>query len=180
MRKLAYLVGLFVLATLPAVAQESKSKDVAVEYSYVRANPATPGFPNFNANGGTASFAYNPESWYGLAGEFSGYHVSSIGGVSASSSLFTYMFGPQMYFHHYRRFTPFFQDLFGVAHASAFGGARNSFAMAVGGGVDVPFRGHLSLRFGPVDYLMSQFPETGTGRKAQNNLRVSGGVRYRF
>jgi hypothetical protein len=90
------------------------------------------------------------------------------------------MFGPQVYFHHYSRFTPFVQDLFGVAHTSAFGTARNSFAMAAGVGVDVPFRGHLSLRFGPVDYLMSEFPETATGRRAQNNLRVSGGVRYRF
>ena len=113
-------------------------------------------------------------------GEFSGYHIGDIGSASVNTDVFTYMFGPQINFHHYSRFTPFVQDLFGVAHTNAFGATHNSFAMAAGAGVDVPFRGHLSLRFGPVDYLLSEFPETGTSRRAQNNLRVSGGVRYRF
>ena len=179
MRKLACLVGLFLLRSLPSVAQETGSKDVSIEYSYLRANPST-GIPSFNANGGSASFAYNPRSWFGLAGEFSGYHIGTVGAASADTNVFTYMFGPQVYFHHNSRFTPFVQDLFGVAHTDIFGATHNSFAMAVGGGVDVPFRGHLSLRFGPVDYLLSEFPEGGTSRRAQNNLRVSGGVRYRF
>jgi hypothetical protein len=181
MRKLAYLVGFFLLATLPAVAQEEGgSKDVSIEYSYLRANPSTTGFPSFNSNGGLASFAYNPRNWYGLEGEFSGYHIGSIGSANVDTSLYTYMFGPQMYFHHFTRFTPFVQDLFGVAHTNLFGATHNSFAMVVGGGVDVPFRGHLSLRLGPVDYLLSEFPEAGIGRMSQNNLRVSGGVRWRF
>ena len=180
MRKLAYLVGLFLLAGLPAFAQEAGSKDVAVEYSYIRANPSTTGFPNFNANGGSVSFAYNPRSSYGLVGEFSGYHIGDIGAASVNTNLYTYMFGPQLYFHHFNHFMPFVQDLFGVAHTNTFGATHNSFAMAVGGGVDVPFRGHLSLRLGPVDYLLSEFPEAGIGRMSQNNLRVSGGVRYRF
>jgi len=179
MRKLVYLAGFFLLTTLPAVAQEESSKDVSVEYSFLRANPST-GIPSFNANGGSASFAYNPRSSFGLVGEFSGYHIGDIGATTVNTNLYTYMFGPQVYFHHYSRFTPFVQDLFGVAHTDVFGATHNSFAMAVGGGVDVPFRGHLSLRFGPVDYLLSQFPEGGTSRRAQNNLRVSGGVRYRF
>jgi len=179
MRKFTCLLGFFLLASLPAVAQESGSKDVSIEYSYLRANPST-GIPSFNANGGLASFAYNRGGSFGIMGEFSGYHIGSIGAASANTDLFTYMVGPQVYFHHYSRFTPFVQDLFGVAHTNVFGTTHNSFAMAVGGGVDVPFRGHLSLRFGPVDYLLSEFPEGGTSRRAQNNLRVSGGVRYRF
>jgi opacity protein-like surface antigen len=187
MRKLAYLVGLFVLATLPAAAQESATKDVTVEYSYLRANTATPGpaFPNFSVNGGSASFAYNPRRWYSIMGEFSGYHIGKIGAASVNTGLFTYMFGPQIYLHSFGRFMPFAQDLFGVAHSG--GGSlgvpnsRSSFAMALGGGVDFPVRGRLSLRFGPVDYLLTQFRETATGgRKAQNNLRLSGGIRYRF
>lgn len=179
MRKFAYLVGLFLLAGLPAFAQEGSSKDVSIEYSYLRANPAT-GIPSFNSNGGSASFAYNPHSSYGFVGEFSGYHIGDVGPATVNTNLFTYMFGPQVYFHHFSRFTPFVHDLFGVAHTDVFGTTHNSFAMAAGAGVDVPFRGHLSLRFGPVDYLLSELPETGTGRRAQNNLRVSGGVRYRF
>lgn len=186
MRKLAYFAVLFVLASLPAVAQESKTKDLSLEYSYLRAYPATSGFPNFDANGGSVSFAYNPRSWYGIAGEFSAYRVGDIAGASVDTNLFTYMAGPQFYFHHYGRFTPFVHQLFGAAHSSgtAFGipSSRNSFAMAVGGGVDVPFRNHFSVRLGPVDYLLTEFPETtaAAGRKTQNNLRVSGGVRWRF
>ena len=183
MRKLVFLVGLFAFASLPALAQEGGSKDVSVEYSYVRAHPATTGFPTFDANGGSASFAYNPRNFYGFAGEFSGYHIGQIASASVSTDLFTYLFGPQLYFHHYRRFTPFVQELLGVAHngSRAFSvGTHNSFAMALGGGVDVPFRSHISLRFGPVDYLWTQFPEVGTSRRSQNNLRVSGGIRWRF
>jgi len=186
MRKLAYLIGLFVLASLPAIAQETRTKDLSLEYSYLRANPATAGIPNFDANGGSASFAFNPRSWFGIAGEFSAYHVGDIGGASVNSNLFTYMAGPQFYFHNYRHFTPFVHQLFGAAHSTgaAFGipTSRNSFAMAAGGGVDVPFKNHLSLRLGPVDYLLTEFPETtaAAGRKTQNNLRVSGGVRWRF
>lgn len=183
MRKLVSLAGLFVLASLPAFAQERGSKDVSVEYSYVRANPSTTGFPDFNANGGSASFAWNPRNWYGITGEFSGYHIGQIGRVNVGTDLFTFMFGPQLYFHHYRRFSPFAQELLGVAHSgNEFGitGSHNSFAMALGGGVDVPFRGRLSLRVGPIDYLLTQFPETRSSRMTQNNLRISGGVRWRF
>src|SRR5438046_8583673 len=64
MRKLAYLVGLFVLASLPAVAQESRTKDLSLEYSYLRANPSTTGFPSFGANGGSDSFALNARRSY--------------------------------------------------------------------------------------------------------------------
>lgn len=186
MRKSVFLVGLFVLfafASVPAFAQEGGSKDAAVEYSYIRANPSTTGLPSFNANGGSASFAYNFRSIFGVTGEFSGYHIGQIGRASVSTDLFTYMFGPQLYFHHYSRFTPFAQELFGVAHdgSSAFSGvSHNSFAMALGGGVDVPFRGHLSFRVGPIDYLWTQFPEVGSGRRSQNNLRISSGIRWRF
>ncbi len=160
MRKLAYLVGLFALVGLPTVAQESRSKDLSLEYSYIR--------------------------WYGIAGEFGDYHVGQFGGTSVDTNLITYMAGPRFYFHNFGRFTPFAQELFGAAHSSSAGfgipGSRNSFAMALGAGVDVPLKSHWSVRLGPVDYLLTEFPETtaAAGRKTQNNLRVSGGVRWRF
>src|SRR5947208_13538863 len=113
MGKLVSIAELFVLASLPAFAQERGSKDVSVEYSYVRANPATTGFPDFNANGGSASFAFSPRNWYGIAGEFSGYHIGRVGRVNVGTDLFTFMFGPQLYFHHYRRFSPFAHELLG-------------------------------------------------------------------
>src|SRR5438874_11349262 len=91
MRKLAYLVALFVLGTLPAVAQESGSKDVSVEYSYIRANPATTCFPSFNTNAGSAFFAYNPRSWYGITGQCSGYHIGQIRRTSVNVDKLIYL-----------------------------------------------------------------------------------------
>src|SRR6266566_673344 len=103
MGKLVSIAELFVLASLSAFAQERGSKDVSVEYSYVRANPATTGFPDFNANGGSASFAFNPPNWYGSAGEISGYHIGQVGSVNAGTDLSTFMFGPQLHFQPGRR-----------------------------------------------------------------------------
>ena len=186
MRKLVCLVGLLLLVSLPAAAQEARTTtDLSFGYSYIRANPATTGFPSFNSNGGTVSLAINPARWFGVAGEFGDYHVGQIGSANVDSSFLTYMVGPQVYLHGHGRFTPFVQGLVGGAHSNgtAFGvpGSRNSFAMALGGGLDVPFRKHVSLRLGPVDYLLTDFRETAPGsQKVQNNLRVSGGVRWRF
>src|SRR5207245_8868149 len=98
MGKLVSIAELFVLASLPAFAQERGSKDVSVEYSYVRANPATTGFPDFNANGGSASFAFSPRNWYGIAAEFSGYHIGRVGGLNVGRDLFSFMSAPHPYF----------------------------------------------------------------------------------
>ena len=186
MRKLVCLVGLFSLSCLTAAAQESRTtKDVSLEYSYIRANPQTSGLSNYNVNGGTASLAINSRTWIGIDGEFSGYHVGQVGGTSVNSELLTYMIGPQVYVHHFSHFTPFVQGLFGAAHSTGAGfgtpTTRDSFAMATGGGVDIPYTKHVSLRLGPVDYLLTNFAELpGAGRRRQDNLRLNAGLRWRF
>jgi len=186
MRKLVCLVGTFLTLCLSATAQESrKTTDVSLEYSYIRANPETRGLSNFNVNGGTASLAINPRGWLGIDGEFGGYRIGQIGSTSVNSSFFTYMAGPQVYVHRFRHFTPFLQGLFGAAHSAGAGfgtpGTRTSFALATGGGIDIPYSKHVSIRFGPVDYLLTNFPETpGAGRRVQDNLRVNAGLRWRF
>jgi len=81
--------------------------------------------------------ALNPRSWFGIVGDFSGYHMDRF-----DSSLGTYLFGPRVYLPSYRRATPFAEGLFDVAHATGgtgfcVPGSRNSFAMATGGGLDV-------------------------------------------
>ena len=144
--------------------------------------------PDFNINGGTASVAFNPliaRGWLGIVGEFGGYHVGKVGSTNVGSNLYTYMGGPQLYLRSFKRVTPFAHVLFGGVHSTgnALGitGSRNAFAMAPGGGLDIRLRRHLSLRAGPVEYLLTNFKETTAGnRLVQNNLRVSSGLRWRF
>src|SRR2546430_5671051 len=42
-----------------------------------RSNPATSNSPDFNIHGRTGSVALNPKSWFGIVGDFSGYHMRS-------------------------------------------------------------------------------------------------------
>ncbi len=196
MRRILCLAGAFFLLSLTAAAQERSTIDVFAGYTFLRAKPATSAAPDFNINGGTASIAFNPQfgrGWLGFTGDFGGYHVGNIGSTSVDSNLFTYMGGPQVYIHDYGRVTPFAHILFGGAHSTgnALGitGSRNAFAMAPGGGLDIRVTKHVSLRAGPVEYLLTNFreatprPQGGTfggDRVVQNNLRVSTGLRWRF
>ena len=176
MRKLAYLIGLSWLVCASALGQEERTTtDLTLGYSYIRANPATRNSTDFNIHGGTADVALNPRSWFGVVGNFGGYHMNRF-----DSSLGTYLFGPRVYLPTYRRATPFAESLFGLAHTTggagfSLPGSRNSFAMAPGGGLDVAASKHLSLRLGEVNYLMTNFRELpGVGRQVQNNVRVTG------
>src|SRR5438034_4657165 len=168
MRKLAYLALMSLLLCLSSSAQERTTTDVSLGYSYIRANPATSNSPDFNTHGGTASVALNPKSWFGIIGDFSGYHMDRF-----DSSLGTYLFGPRVYLPSYRRVTPFAEGLFGVAHATggtgfSVPGSRNSFAMATGGGLVIAATKHMSLRLGEVNYLLTDFLEVRTqGRKVK-------------
>jgi len=181
MRKLAYLIGLSWLVCASALGQEERTTtDLTLGYSYIRANHATRNSTDFNIHGGTADVALNPRSWFGVVGNFGGYHMNRF-----DSSLGTYLFGPRVYLPTYRRATPFADSLFGLAHTTggagfSLPGSRNSFAMAPGGGLDVAASKHLSLRLGEVNYLMTNFRELpGVGRQVQNNVRVSTGIQFR-
>ena len=186
--KLKVVVCLPALASLfgaAASAQDVPKRDVFAGYSYVRANPSTSGVDSFNLNGGNASVAYNATHWLSGVADFGGYHANNILGTGVDGTLSTYLFGPRVSYRHSDRFTPFGQVLFGVAHIGgsnglAFSSSNNSFAMTVGGGVDVKVADHFSLRPIQVDYLLTHFNEFSLGAQNQNNLRVSTGVVFHF
>ena len=168
-----------------AQAQDVSKFDVFAGYSYVRANPATSGIDSFNMNGGSASLAYNANNWLSAVADFGGYHTNNILGTGIDGTLSTYLFGPRISYHHDSRITPFGQVLFGVAHIGgdnglAFSTSNNSFAMAIGGGVDFKVSHRFSIRPVQVAYLMTHFNELGLGAQNQNNLRVSTGVVFHF
>jgi opacity protein-like surface antigen len=179
------LLAFLSLFTAAAQAQEERQTvDVFAGYSYLRANPATSGADGFNLNGGSASVAYNFNNWLAGVADFGGYHAGNVNGTPLDSTLATYLFGPRVSYRHYRRVTPFGEVLFGGAHAGAnvFGttNTQNTFAMAVGGGVDVQLRRHWAVRPVELDYLMTRFNELTPSTQTQNNLRVSTGVVFHF
>jgi len=158
--------------------QEGPKAEVFAGYSYVRMNAS--GSPGFDMNGGSASFSFNPMSSFGLVGDFGGYDVGRIGGVSVDGVVYSYLFGPKLA-HRSRsgRFTAFAQALFGGAYATegAFGQSmsENAFAMTVGGGLDLNATSHIGVRVIQAEYLMTQFFS-----QTQNNARFSAGVVFRF
>jgi hypothetical protein len=113
-------------------------------------------------------------------------------------NLFTYLFGPQLKVraHH---FQPFGHILFGAAHTNVYANAfkqicqplpggcpisksptADAFAMAFGGGVDIPLNKIISIRPAEFDYFLTRFDNPFTGTANQNNFRYSGGIVLTF
>jgi hypothetical protein len=116
-------------------------------------------------------------------------------GVSANvhGNMFTYLFGPQIKLHTHR-VQPFVHALFGGAHSNVYANAfrhiclpgtlfcsfstvpsNNAFAMAFGGGVDIPVGHVVSIRPAEVNYLYTNFTNRFNNSN-QNNFRYSAGI----
>lgn len=115
--------------------------------------------------------------------------------ANAQGNLFTYMFGPQIKVHS-PKFQPFVHALFGGAHSNVYANAfrnicvpaagvcafstspaNNAFAMAFGGGVDIPIGHVVAIRPAEVDYLYTNFTNRFNNSN-QNNFRYSGGITF--
>ncbi|MGB8322866.1 MAG: Ig-like domain-containing protein [Candidatus Acidiferrum sp.] len=166
--------------------------EIAGMYSYVNFNPGE-GLNNFNNQGATGSFAFNPNNWLGLVAEVGGYHfnrqiLQSSGGtftpLSVSGGWQTYLFGPRINFRKFDHFVPFVEFLAGGAHGgSQLTGdvGKNTFALEGGGGIDVILMKNLAWRFVEADYLMTNFNGpflNATGR--QNNFKIGSGLVLRW
>ena len=116
---------------------------------------------------------------------------------SVSGDLFTYLFGPEIKVRAHK-LQPFAHILFGAAHSNAYanafkticqpivGGcafkgspASDAFAMAVGGGLDIPINHVISFRPAEADYLLTHFTNQ-FANNVQNNFRYSAGVLFSF
>jgi hypothetical protein len=137
MKKLLFVacVLLFGSATF---AQDTPKVEVAVDYSFVHANPQNNNYlGTFNLNGGGGSIAYYFSKYVGIVGEFQGYgsytrtvtipanspycdNSESNCVVTAQGNLFTYNVGPIFKFRT-KHFEPFAEALFGGAHSNFYG-----------------------------------------------------------
>jgi hypothetical protein len=118
------------------------------------------------------------------------------GTYSSNGTLKTYLFGPIVK-GRLKRLEPFGQVLFGVAHVDAYAnlsrviaaapgstlhvqGAQNPFALAVGGGVDLPLHKAFAIRLADVDYVLTRLTNPLTSTNNQNHFRYAGGIQFRF
>ncbi len=155
-------------------------------YSYLRFTtdnrpiipfPTTP--DHFDLQGVTESITGNVNDWFGLAADFGQYRTWHM--PAGGANTFSYLFGPQFSYRRNERVTPFVHALFGVAKASAIAGGsahQNSFADAIGVGLDVKVARNVSWRFFQIDYLGTRFRDGHNNQ--QNNLRLSGGIVFRL
>src|SRR5215470_8949291 len=112
MKKIA--VGLFLLFTVGALAQDLPRFETYLGYTFARINSGI-NVPAFSANGGMAEVAFNFNKWFAGVGSFPAVHNGNIGGFHADQTLFGYMFGPRVHVR-FGRITPFFETLFGATH----------------------------------------------------------------
>jgi outer membrane protein OmpA-like peptidoglycan-associated protein/opacity protein-like surface antigen len=172
-------------------------------YSNLLATPMSLSNRIDDLQGGDTNIAFNFNRYLGLVGDFAGYHANTltfnqVGGpsrdVGAGGTAFSYMGGPRL---SYRRphFTFFAQALFGDANARkvTINGctgspscaplpSENSFAMALGGGLDLNLTRHLAFRIIQAEYLMTRFmdPSSAAGTTGtRNNVRLSSGIVFR-
>lgn len=169
MRRIPWLILVVLLFSLPSFAQREPVPIVEVSgaYSYVRLSSTKSNF-----NGGSVSFALNPNPWLGLVADVGAYHESVIQGFD-SSNLISYLFGPRLSYRSEDRITPFAQVLLGGAYDTLLD--RSALAMTAGGGLDVRVTPHVALRLVQGEYFMTRF-----GRETQNNVRISTGIVFQF
>jgi len=151
-------------------------------YSYIRANAAESG-GGFNVNGVSGSFAYNFNDRFAVLADGGAYRFSGLpSGVA--SNMYTYLFGPRYSFRKMHRVTPFVQGLVGGGRLTASSGGveagENGFAMALGGGLDVPLHRHFAIRLIQAEYLLTRFANVNGSTVSQNNARISAGLVFRF
>lgn len=206
MFKLGLMVtGLVVLCPLVASAQEVPKYEVFTGYSYLRGKGAaipTRVDENRDMHGWNVSVARNFNDWFALVGDFSGHYASHDFGVNTSIGRFSsdtrenihlFLGGPRVSFFKKRRVSPYVQSLIGVARATSTSEERLDssspfkvsntdvgFAAAFGVGLDARLSERLALRLIQADYVLTRLDANNVLRENKENLRVSGGLSYRF
>jgi hypothetical protein len=204
MRKLirgkALLVGACILAGTCAWGQQDNNKaelsrtsvDLGLTYAAERAYIAPGNCDCFWFNGGGADVAVTFWKGFGVAAALTGDHASNVTpGVDINK--LSYMAGPRYTYKPWvlkvrhgskLRVQTFGEGLFGGAHAfdSAFPSASglqssaNSYAMRIGGGVNLFISDRFAVRVPEVDYVRTALPNGISD--VQNDLRLGFGISY--
>jgi opacity protein-like surface antigen len=170
MSKFAVVACILLLAGL-ATAQIPTSGNVFLGYSYYDSNFAE---NRSGLSGWQGSFEGKIFPLLGMVADFSGNYGTVNFPPSIRTHVDNFLFGPRVSFS-VGSWRPFAEALFGVGHVSTNGlGSDNSFATAIGGGLDYKIIRPIAVR-AQLDYV-----RTSLFASTQNNLRVATGVVVRF
>jgi outer membrane immunogenic protein len=164
--------------------------DLAVTYT-AQYSSLVPG-QKFWQQGGSAELS--AQVWHGLgvAANVTGTNIDNAAGSGVGLTMVTETFGPRYTWYRpmgagkKKSLAVFGQSLIGEAHGfnSTFPQPRglvtdyNSFALQVGGGVDIGLSRHIAVRAIQADWLRTQFPNSAAN--IQNNLRLGAGIVFRI
>lgn len=183
------MVGLPTVAGAQAVATNPSAEvprmDLAVGYSYIRANAPPGGCPCFSVNGGFVSANINFSRFLGITGEMTGGRGSNVSSLGQNLNLITFMGGPRVSFTGHR-IVPFGQVLFGGAHASdsyfpnasSYTTSETKWAFSAGGGIDYNLTRRFSIRIPEVQFLRTNFNNAANNQ--QNQLMIGAGLVVKF
>ena len=188
------LMGIIVLFGIGAFAQdETPLTEIGLQYQMLRVNSSR-NIPAFTANGGSASFQMNFMDHLAGVAELGVEHNGNIHNVHLDNTWMTYLFGPRVSVtKRSSRIVPAFECLLGGVNVAAsikspllpdisgarLTGGQHSFAMAVGGTLDIRLNHRISIRPIQLDYLLTRLGKTalnGFETFSQNNLRYGAGV----
>jgi hypothetical protein len=204
MKKTLGVLTVAVTCGLCVYAQDAPKGDVFLGYSFLRANSARD-IPAFTNNGGLGTLALNFTNHLAFEAEFGGYHNGNIHDIQFDTTEFTYLFGPRFSTSRAKTVIPYGHLLFGGVHLTTsvpvtlvvtpvgtavpttttrVGASQDTFAMAVGGGVDIKFH-RVMLRPIQFDYVLTRLEDFGlSGQPSQNrnqhNIRYAAGVAFNF
>jgi len=159
MRRLFFAAALCALSAVGAHAQQQQQGTPRVELFGGYAYGGT------GSHGWEGSAAFNANRWFGVVADFGGQYTS-IDTPDSSERIRThsFLFGPRVSARG-RHVTPFAHALFGAAHNDS--RAReaglnlhfsdNSFAVVLGGGLDVRLSRRVAVRAFQLDYLQTGF-----------------------
>lgn len=185
MRNVLFSAIIFCLFATLATAQVPTSGNVFFGYSYDHTNLS--GIDSISTNGWEATLEGKVLPFIGIVADFSAYYGSedfpapNVCGIPCVGPTFNvnvsehnYLFGPRVSMS-VGKFRPFAEGMIGVGHANAnAAGTDNSFASAVGGGLDYRLIRLIAWRF-QGDYMHTHLFGT-----AQNNVRLSTGIVVHF
>jgi hypothetical protein len=177
-------------AQMPTASSSHQEVDLAVTYTAQHSNLVSN--PTFWQQGGSVELSTQTYHGLGIAANITGTEVGSAANSGVGLDMLTTTFGPRYTWYkpqgasHKRSLAVFGQGLIGESHgwnsyfpsASRAQTSYNSFALQVGGGIDIGLSRHFAVRAIQADWLRTEFPNSTTN--VQNSFRLAAGIVLRL